>query len=145
MVESLLAQILSIIVMNWTFFITLQGIVIFRRMLLSLWKKTAFVISGIFLGICSSILFVVSIMLTVAFVYGREGGFYLSEYQSNRVFPLVSIICLEFAEIMVYLFKAYIVRKTSLNVARTDKEEFKEEDRNTYFSIFKKPNLAMLQ
>lgn len=131
--------------MNWTFFIMLQSVLIFRSTLMDLWKRIAFFIAATVSGICSSIAVVMSLLLGIVFMFGKEGSFYLSEYQANHVFPLVSIICLEFAEIIVVIFKYFMVRDTSIEVIRTSKVEFFIDEIKTQVAEFKKPNLAMLQ
>jgi hypothetical protein len=131
--------------MNWTFFLTVQGVVIFRKLLLYVWRKTAFFIAGIIGGVFSSVALVLSLLLGIAFIFGKEGSIYLSEYQSNHIFPLVTVICLEFAELIVYLFKYYFVRHTVLEKSKTSKLELVIETIKTQVPVFQKPNLAMLQ
>lgn len=145
MIGDIVVQILSIIVMNWTFFLTVQGVVIFRKLLLYVWRKTAFFIAGTVGGVFSSIAVVLSLLLGIAFIFGKEGSLYLSEYQSNHIFPLVSVICLEFAELIVYLFKYFLVRHTMLEKSKTAKVELIIETIKAQMPVFQKPNLAMLQ
>lgn len=145
MIGDIIVQILSIIVMNWTFFLTVQGVVIFRKLLLYVWRKTAFFIAGTVGGVFSSIAVVLSLLLGIAFIFGKEGSLYLSEYQSNHIFPLVSVICLEFAELIVYLFKYFLVRHTMLEKSKTAKVELIIETIKAQIPVFQKPNLAMLQ
>ena len=131
--------------MNWTFFVTVQSVVMFRRTLMDLWKRTAYFIASTVSGICSSVILVITLLLGIAFVFGKEGSLYLSEYEANHVFPLVSIVCMEFAEIIAVIFKFYMVKQTSLDEIKTSKVEFFIDEIKTQVTLFKKPNLAMLQ
>lgn len=131
--------------MNWFFFITVQSVVMFRRTLLLLWKKLAFIFAGTVSGICSSIIFILSVLLGIAFICGKEGSNYLSEYQSDHIFPLVNVICLEFAELIVVLFNYFLVKHMQLEKSKTAKVELVIEKIETLMTRFKKPNLAMIQ
>lgn len=131
--------------MNWTFFLTVQGIVIFRKFLLYVWKKAAFFIAGTVGGIFSSVAVVLSLVLGIAFIFGKEGSIYISEYQQNHIFPLVNAICLEFAEMIIVLFKFFLVNITMLKKSKTTMVELFIEKTKSLISVFKKPNLAMLQ
>ncbi|HOO22124.1 MAG TPA: hypothetical protein PKY53_00370 [Clostridia bacterium] len=145
MLNEILTQIIGAIVMNWMLFVTIQGVVIFRRFILNLWKKFAFFVAGTFNGICSSIAMVFSFIFIVAFVYAKEGSFFLSEYQVNHVFPAVSAVCLEFAEIIVLFFRYFFVKHTQVEESKTAKVEAVVERIKSSISVFRKPNLAMLQ
>jgi hypothetical protein len=144
-IYDIIAQALSIIMMNWAFFLTVQGVVFFRKMLLYVWRKSAFFIAGTIGGIFSSVAVVLSLLLGIAFICGKEGSIYLSEYQSDHIFPLVSAICLEFAELIVYLFKYFIVRHTIKEKNKTSTVKLFVEKIKSLVTMFQKPNLAMLQ
>lgn len=145
MIYEILAELLGVFVMNWTFFVVIQSVVVFRRMLLCIWKKVAFFTAGTVWGIYSSIAAVLTLLLGIAFIFGKEGSFYLSEYQNNHIFPLVSVICMEFAELIVMFFKYFLVRHTRLEKIKTAKVEAVIEKIRTQLSVFQKPNLALLQ
>lgn len=140
-----MAQALSVIVLNWTFFMTLQGIVMFRHILMSIWKRIAFFTVGTFTGICSSLMVILSLLLGLLFMFGKEGSFYINEYQAEHIFPLVSIICLEFTEFLVIVFKFFMVKHTDLQKSKISKVENVIDEIKSQFAVFKKPNLAMLQ
>lgn len=145
MIAKILAQALSVVVMNWTFFVTLQSVMMFRRALLSLWKRLAFFMSGTVAGLFSSFLMILSILGCVMFIFGREGSFYINDYLSTRAFPLVSLICLEFAEVLVFFVKYSIVGHTKLEECKTRTTVITSEEFQRYFAAFQKPNLALLQ
>jgi hypothetical protein len=144
-ITELFAQLFSVLILNWEIFFTIQSVVFFWRIILDTFEKILYLIGGMVVGIFSSFFFLISIILGLAFDIGKNEKIIISEYQYSHIYPLLTIICLEFAELLVVIFKYYMAQNNSLQRVRTCNVEFEAKGFNSIYTVFRKPNLAMLQ
>lgn len=137
--------LMSTIGLDTVFSLSVATMALFCRQICDLWEKVYFFLCYSLRGIICTLKMFFAVTFGLLLTAGRKGTFIIDEYSNTHIFPLVSLICVEFAEFLMDLFDFYMDRLQTVNAKALTTVDFEEEAFNTQYYVFEQPSLVMLQ
>jgi len=145
MILNAMAQLLGVFVVNWGYITAIQFVVLFRQVLRDFLLQVMYSVQTIVCGVFSTLFLVLTVFLGIASILGKAGGVSITEYSNDHIYPLIAIICMEFAEFLLFLFDYRFKKINQLSKVIFLSVEYEISEEKAIFSVFQKPNQACLQ